>query len=1132
MIMDINDIRKSLQELKGRHADMSPVSLRDKALMAYNHRMLDKLESVLNKHMNNVDLAEAFQELLTKNWELINDSALCYTALPTHDITLLLCDVAQFVANEKKLNPIEVLIPGLTVESCRDAYPDLDANANIKSLLQTHILGNKGAYLLPIRLITELDLSENAIKLGNPYFDAFKPVGNGLVDAAEYKRLGAHSMLTQAVYATRQEYKTLSSDTSNLLGQLTQLCKQLAINSASGVGEETNAASGAYPAIIAFMNYYTSLVPCGFQVMQKPPEVGDLPTDRNIAYVLAQLDSEPDHAELYFINRLDEDTPVKKVSLEGLKFGLSLMIVPDEAHIPSLDKQNPTLIQIQNTNQYRLYGAAPDQTWGFTELDATVMSTLFLKNCAPLSECPLGNVPDAIYNEIANKKAHTQTLSMCMNDLHISESVSTCSLMQLAAITDMTGHNFLAEKSIVPPVLQSEINLLFDLARNPTKNIDATKTISTCINTRKENISASMGGHATLLSGISLSGARKQSLIEEAQQHFDIARTELNHALNTNTYTEGHDKLNLNIRLIKTLNIQLNMTSLSDLDIIKSLTPDEIISVCAEPALRKQIITQLKTLENLVIFIMDIPPEKLTAFLQANRQELLEAFINSSNNLAALLISLNVEKCKAIVEILNLDIIKSGSDFRDVMYVLTPEQRTIVFDAMKDRWSDFIKTSEDFYNVMRYSSPEQRAIIFDIMKDKWPDIIKSGEDLVMAVLLLTLEQRKHLFQIIQEKLPDFLESDVNLCSFLMYIVMDARRGSEMSDIFPFIIKSGKHLGELLQTIQSRNVIVAKSMAVIKLIHTWRWNSRTNDDMGYARQHMDLIMNIIKDELPNIIHSGKDFCDVLKDLYPSLRTAVFKILNEKLPEMAKSSQFFYDVVSGLLPTERMDAIAVMKNKFPDIIRSGHDLYMVLWPLSPEERTVVYDIMKDKLPALIQSGNDFGVMLTFVSSDQRKTLISIKRLIDSFENTAPEANIRELASALISDNNVRIKAEFEHLVESSLSPAELILALSYVEPLWLEKINKAVGLQLTPLQLTDQPHFATVIKQYMALLKDNKKTVIDQYKRAIRPLTVEHEKQRDKDAVRPPRPSDYKKIAEKRRIKDGASLGGPKNSRPKN
>ena len=1172
--MTIDDIRQIVQALKARYTAMSATSLKDTVLMAYSHHVLDNLLTVLTHPMGTTDMAAALKGILAENRTLVNGTPVDYTALPEHDITRLLCDIAYVIADELKLKPIEVLLPGICLESCRDGYDNITADTDLKTLLKTHIKGHGGTYLLPVKLVTELDLTAASTQLGNPYFDFSNPVGNGYVDSDEFQRLVSHSSLTQAVFDAKQNYERLTSDTSTLLGQLKQLCNQLGVNMVGNLGREDNAGAGAYPAIIHFMEYY---------------------------------------------HQLDQ-----------------------------------------------------------------------------------------------------------------------------------------AEKNNIPGALNQEINTLFSLVTDQTQN--ATANLSTCIATRRSELIKTMSGQDGVLNQISLSSTKKESRIEEARAQFDAAKASLINALERKTYTEGYDHFNLNTPLLSALGITIHIHSLADLNIIKALNPAEITSICSNPEIRQQIVTQLRHLENLVVFALEMSPDKLAAFLQVNRDELEDAFIRSPSDLSSLLISLDVEKCSIILAawpdiikssydlipvlqplspeqctavlialkdtlpdiitskkdlIYTLEhlspeqyttllvalrdklttLIKSGEDLNHMIRPLNPEQRTAVLVALMDKLAEFIKSDRDLSVTLRYLSSEQRSIVFNALRNKWPNIIKSPDDLgrvlqllspeectaILIVLKDTLpklinssydlqntleylsteqctillaalrdklttfiksgyslyrmlqplspeqrttvlvalkdilpkliesaddlkntieylspEQRSIVLDALKDKLPEIINSGYGLDSTLQYLSSEQRTIVlvALKDKLPEFINSSLELNHMLQPLnpeQCTAVLVALKDKLPNLIEsgydlrcmlkplspekrtavfdammdklpeiiksgydlncTFEYLSpeqrtivfdaimdklpefiTSGDDLKYTLEYLNpeqctIVFDASRDKLPEIIESSHSVRCILQHLSPEQRTPVFNVIMDKLPEFITSCGDLNDTLVYLSPEQRIIVFDASRDKLPEFITSGNDLKYTLeylspeqciavldamrdklpeiiesiydlsnilqYLLSPEKRTAVFNAMMDKLPELIKSVGDLNWVFDYLSPEQHNTAVSIIQLKDDLIKIAPDNHVIAFASALMSGDTMRIKAQFDHLIEQSTTPAELITALSNLEPRWMEKINIAVGLNLTATQLTSQPDIETGIHQYIAQPVENKKTMSHQYKQVIQSIAGKEE-----------------------------------------
>lgn len=262
--MLIDEIKRLIQSMYQTYQPMDvATTISDRAMLGHVQWVLNKLDKILEEPE---PIAE-FEIFLKIHWTLVNGSSLSPTALPGADVTTLLCRVAECVAHEKNkglaegessILPIKMLMPTISIESIRENYHLDDP---LQTILNTHVLGQLGLYLLPIKLLTELDLSAEQLTLYNPYFEYHRDDHQGLceVNAEQYERLSGHSSLTQALVDAKNNYELLASDTTHLLGQLKRLCQALLHNASTAMGEEDNAGGGAYPAIIHFMEYYNTL---------------------------------------------------------------------------------------------------------------------------------------------------------------------------------------------------------------------------------------------------------------------------------------------------------------------------------------------------------------------------------------------------------------------------------------------------------------------------------------------------------------------------------------------------------------------------------------------------------------------------------------------------------------------------------------------------------------------------------------------------------------------------------------------------------------------------------------------------------------------------------------------------------
>ncbi len=432
-----------------------------------------------------------------------------------------------------------------------------------------------------------------------------------------------------------------------------------------------------------------------------------------------------------------------------------------------------------------------------------------------------------------------------------------------------------AQKNSLPKPLKKEIELLLSLASNPRANINATENLETCIATRRTKILAAVQGNEAILSCISISGESKESLLTASKECLFKTIGELIKALASKSYEGGHDTLSVNRRLLEWLEISFSIASKDDLNTFKTLSSDEMTGLLQMSTLPTQLIHQINSLENLVLFIMGLAPEKITAMLNGSKKAILNTIIKTTRDFSALLISLEPEKCRAVIEGIKSDIpkiIKTGLDFSQVLRYLTPAQRTAFIEGINSEYSKIIKTSHDFIEVVHELSPEQRTTVVDAMKSEYSKIIKTSHDFIELVQELSPEQRTTVVDAMKNEWPNIIK----------WI-------NDFSDVLP-------HLTPL----QCTTVIECIKMKLPKIIKT------SMDFMSVMEKLTPLqhatVLNAMKSEFTKIIKNNLDFFWVLINLNPEQRTTVFNEMKSEIPNIIKNSGDFKYILLLLSPTQ--------------------------------------------------------------------------------------------------------------------------------------------------------------------------------------------------------------------------------------
>ena len=151
------------------------------------------------------------------------------------------------------------------------------------------------------------------------------------------------------------------------------------------------------------------------------------------------------------------------------------------------------------------------------------------------------------------------------------------------------------------------------------------------------------------------------------------------------------------------------------------------------------------------------------------------------------------------------------------------------------------------------------------------------------------------------------------------------------------------------------------------------------------------------------------------------------------------------MTGQSIEKRTAIYEVMKDKWPHMIsfEPGYEdefKFSLQCLATDEQRTEMYNAIKDKIPDILKTDYKLldGNALQYLTSDQQAEIIGIKKLMDDLGKTASPADITAFASALMSNDNARIKTQFDLLLKNTNPREALITALSNLEPVWLGKL----------------------------------------------------------------------------------------------
>ncbi len=307
------------------------------------------------------------------------------------------------------------------------------------------------------------------------------------------------------------------------------------------------------------------------------------------------------------------------------------------------------------------------------------------------------------------------------------------------------------EKQKIPREVDTEISLLRDLSSNGALNQNATENMLTCIGDRRNKLAQAMAPHTQLLMSIAVTGEDKRELVRGMEEKKAAAMD----LLITADYS-GVDGLGIKPALLQEFAITMHIRTPADFNDFLTLSPQEICLLGTEVGIKRQIMSQLHTLDDLVSLCILIPHAKLEALLKLVGEELRVKLLQTPSDIAALLFALEPQCAALVCSSLSCQlftVIKTGRELRSMLQMLNPQQAWAVCSVLKDHFGCIVTTLDDIAQLLDYLSSDQRSELFSVFKGLFVKVIKAGSDLAWIMRYFNREERSEIYRIFREELP-------------------------------------------------------------------------------------------------------------------------------------------------------------------------------------------------------------------------------------------------------------------------------------------------------------------------------------------------------------------------------------------
>lgn len=699
--MSITQIRKLAQSIH-YHFSQTENDLFELVTSSYYKHTVDIFSDLFKSRHPKSYYIERFESILSDNWALVKGTTLCYTSTFKDDVTYLMVKIAEYLAQQRpeSKSAFEYLMPGVAYENTRDGYPELD-KMNLMEALRTHILGDAGNYLIPVKILLELDFDPSQNGLNNPYYH--EQLHNGQpwkISAAEMQRLFSHSKYTRSIKAAKEVVDDYSSQ-DHLLAQLRLLCKNLRLGSVLMNGTEMDASDEAYQTMINFMAYFDKLY--ARRLITKPA----LPENCEewIGHVL-------------WIGRNN----LYEVNAQG----------------------QPIQLTIQNIEIFRKRLKALKEQNPMHKADMLLTVLEWDRLCQDIMDyCPIDKrISPALRNEILYLFRITTQHEL---NLESHENTESCSMKRreiLAALV-LSQEELLAQIHLESEQVPEQLQRNFALAQQTFK--DEVQVFSEHIQASNYSGYDNLEHYAKLVRGLDIDfeiidvyslGFIEELSVSEIQEFYqefpdfipqtlilfrdvnDLVFYLLPLSSEKRIALLSIFKLQLGERLITTLDDFLSLVKVFDADscgqIIRELYPyffsqiDDIrfVQMELEPGHFRLACANLKPFIRTHLNIMDY----CELVKDLNRPGYLQIFQDV-----------------ALEEI--LDLVKNPRDYRRIKSNITPANDQAFFESLFHKMNEYVQSADDFEQYLRCLNVHQKNRVFENFLEQYPQWIQNIADL-------------------------------------------------------------------------------------------------------------------------------------------------------------------------------------------------------------------------------------------------------------------------------------------------------------------------------------------------------------------------------------------------------------------
>ena len=751
--MNAMELKNRVEQLIADYANDATLGFLETINLKYKQKLLATLNQCINASSeDDTKLAEELKNCLANNWQQVKRYGISYTAQPRDPITLLLCDVADFVYLQlapsikgPTLFPINYLMPDIVTQRV-DMDDDEAANVltkqNLRTVLSTFIQGSSDNYLIPVQLLATYIHQDNTARY-NPYFD-FETMADSsaLISEQDFMRLTQHSADTLALFAAWQHLIAAQEESPCLLAKLERLNRHLHANSKNGMGREDNAAGAAYQPIIDFFNYYNKLsttlksqipVPVKEQIDLLYNLVTDQTVNVNATQNLetciatrrnALSNAIQPHRQVLDAITIDENTQKDTLAAAQKAFE---------------DQKKRLLDSIEQDK----YDTGADPLGYSSALLKTLEITPRIKSIADLKT----------FMQLA-----TEDIKELLTDANIAQQVSS----QLNSIEALVAFLHDTQTGKKEPLITACSHLIKSCSELSAllSSFEEEEVLIEILTGLKVKIAGLMNIAANFSITIMFLSMEQRTLVFNqlrplliplirSAEEFSLVMEYLPPASRVSLFEQLSGQLLDHINDARTFSL-----------IIKHLSPEQQLIVYNQVS--NTLPEWINSTADFFVVMQYLPEEQRQAMYGMYAAKFKD-WINSIGSLGSVLQFLSVDHFNEVLTAHKdklSDLLCSADAIKSLLGLLPVDKRDLLYDHVKDILPLVIVSTESFSDAMKYFGVAKRALIFDSQIALLPKLIRTSKGLRDTLKVLSLEQTTIVLRAIKAKLPRLLSCGV------------------------------------------------------------------------------------------------------------------------------------------------------------------------------------------------------------------------------------------------------------------------------------------------------------------------------------------------------------------------------------